>query len=113
MTEEQIEIKSREYAEGRGHAHYNFLFEEHAGSPAYFARLCYADGLKDGATENGIQWHDLRNNRLYLPHRNCTVLVFTDWNGYELKQFSTQTRLFGELTFRDVIAWCEIPKFEV
>ena len=51
MTEEQIEIKSREFAEGRGHEHYNFLFEENVGSPVDFARLCYADGLKDGATE--------------------------------------------------------------
>ena len=54
------------------------------------------------------EWHDLRKNPLDLPTRNCTVLIYTDWQGVELKTFFVDTRLFGNLTFREVIAWKEI-----
>lgn len=65
-------------------------------------------GLKAGSPK----WHDLRKNPLDLPTENCTVLIYTDWQGMELKTFFVDTRLFENLTFREVIAWCEIPKFE-
>ena len=65
-------------------------------------------GLKAGRPK----WHDLRKNPLDLPTENCTVLIYTDWQGMELKTFFVDTRLFENLTFHEVIAWCEIPKFE-
>ena len=110
MTEEQIKQRAEEYAKGKADkGNYDYAVGDHV----YFGMSALEHAYIAGATENGIQWHDLRKNRLDLPRRTCTVLIFTDWKGCELKQFSTQTRLFGELTFRDVIAWCEIPKFEV
>lgn len=68
----------------------------------------YLAGLKAGRPK----WHDLRKNPLDLPTENCTVLIYTDWQGMELKTFFVDTRLFENLTFREVIAWCEIPRFE-
>lgn len=65
-------------------------------------------GLKAGRPK----WHDLRKNPLDLPTENCTVLIYTDWQGMELKTFFVDTRLFENLTFREVIAWAEIPQFE-
>ena len=43
-----FEKEAEEYADGKGHEHYNYLFEEHAGSPADFARWCFQDGAEFG-----------------------------------------------------------------
>ena len=43
-----FEKDAEEYADGKGHEHYNYLFEKHAGSPADFARLCFQDGAEFG-----------------------------------------------------------------
>lgn len=72
----------------------------------------YRDGYIDGANAFTSVWHDLRKNPLDLPTENCTVLIYTDWQGMELKTFFVDTRLFENLTFREVIAWAEIPQFE-
>ena len=45
MTDEEM---AEEYANGKGHEHYNYLFEENAGSPADFARCCFKDGAEFG-----------------------------------------------------------------
>lgn len=47
VIEEYEEEKAEEYAKGRAHEHYHFLFEENNGHPIDFARLCYLDGRKD------------------------------------------------------------------
>ena len=44
MFEKEVE----EYANGKGHEHYNYLFEEHAGSPSTFANWCFKDGAEFG-----------------------------------------------------------------
>ena len=43
-----FEKDAEEYADGKGHEHYNYLFEKHAGNPADFARLCFQDGAEFG-----------------------------------------------------------------
>ena len=43
-----FEKEAEEYKDGKGHEHYNFLFEENAGSPADFAKLCFQDGAEYG-----------------------------------------------------------------
>ena len=48
MMDKGLEEKAEEYAQGKGHEHYNFLFVKNAGSPADFAKFCYKDGLNDG-----------------------------------------------------------------
>ena len=69
-----------------------------------------------GATENGIQWHDLRKDPNDLPKLDKTDLsdyVMTDrgvsyYNG-RLNKWYIQT----DYVLTDcVIAWCEIPTFK-
>ena len=48
MTDEK---KAEDYAKGKAHEHYHFLFEENNGSPVDFAKLCYLDGLTEGRKE--------------------------------------------------------------
>ena len=43
-----FEKEAEEYANGKGHEHYNYLFEENAGTPADFARRCFEDGAEFG-----------------------------------------------------------------
>lgn len=43
-----FEKEAEEYANGKGHEHYNYLFEENAGSPVDFARWCFQDGAEFG-----------------------------------------------------------------
>lgn len=45
MTDEE---RAEEYAKGKAHEHYHFLFEENNGSPVDFAKLCHLDGLSEG-----------------------------------------------------------------
>lgn len=52
MTVKELEERAEKYAQGRGQAHYNFLFERHSGSPVDFAALCYKEGFKDGVKAN-------------------------------------------------------------
>ena len=43
-----FEKEAEEYSVGKAHEHYNYLFEEHAGSPVDFARWCFQDGAEFG-----------------------------------------------------------------
>ena len=51
-----FEKEAEEYSVGTGHAHYNFLFEENAGAPKDFAKLCFKDGAEFGYNK-AIEWH--------------------------------------------------------
>lgn len=100
MTDEEMAVN---WIRSQGWSEENLPSDE-------FAQMlqAYLTGLEAGRPK----WHDLRKNPLDLPTENCTVLIYTDWQGMELKTFFVDTRLFENLTFREVIAWCEIPKFE-
>ena len=50
-----FEKEAEEYANGKGHEHYNYLFEEHAGTPVDFARWCFQDGAEFGYNKG---YHD-------------------------------------------------------
>lgn len=60
-----FEKDAEEYASGKGHEHYNFLFEENAGSPSDFARWCFQDGAEFGYN-SAIEWFDARE-RIPVP----------------------------------------------
>lgn len=73
-----------------------------------------------GATENGIQWHDLRKDPNDLPKDNCMVLVRFEkpimkfsYFCHSEKKFSGWNKEYGcNVQLHNVIAWCEIPQFE-
>ena len=70
-----------------------------------------------GATENGIQWHNLRKDPNDLPKNRRNVWI-TYINAYYQKvttKASFRHKFWvidGHKTECEVIAWCEIPQFE-
>lgn len=71
-----------------------------------FASLAYIDGAK----ENGVVWHDLRKDPNDLPSNSYFCLNergdHIHWNKHYQKWQNKQG------IFTDVIAWCEVPRFE-
>ena len=86
------------------------------------------EGYIAGATENGIVWHDLRKNPRDLPNTDRDVIVkresedeseidnyYNDdeWVGwgkaYREQQYYIRK---GDKLIDDVVAWCEMPRFE-
>ncbi len=55
MKQIVLDKLAEEYAQGKGHEHYHFLFEENTGNPSDFAKLCYIDGYQDGL--NADRWN--------------------------------------------------------
>ncbi|MCQ2081657.1 MAG: hypothetical protein MJZ11_08355 [Lachnospiraceae bacterium] len=106
MTEEE---KAEEYAKGKAHEHYHFLFEENSGSPVDFAKLCYLDGLAEGKPK----WHDLRKDPNDLPKGDEDCLCFIS-ECYFVGHYAKEDKEwhFDEFISNGVIAWCELPKFE-
>ena len=39
MKQMNVDKLAEQYAQGKGHEHYNFLFEENSGNPVDFAKL--------------------------------------------------------------------------
>ena len=73
---------------------------------------CYEKGYIAGATENGIQWHDLRKDPNDLPKRMGNVVQNQDGDkvtyDYRLKKWRW---LDGCDNGLEMIAWCEIQQF--
>ena len=65
------------------------------------------------ATENGIQWHDLRKDPNDLPKDSRDYLIcFRGGKHYGIG-FSNGMRLICYGSYYDeIIAWCEIPQFK-
>ena len=69
-----------------------------------------------GATENGIQWHDLRKDPNDLPKDDKKYFIYTNLGNYYFTRFrktywvSVMTNEF--VSNNAVIAWCEIPQFK-
>lgn len=77
----------------------------------------YLDGLSEGKPK----WHDLRKDPNDLPNRNLPVYVqFADGDNYVAKyidiRWSDKSCWVDQYDstdyIHDVIAWCELPKFE-
>ena len=70
-----------------------------------------------GAKENGVVWHDLRKDPNDLPkikrNKSFTEVLVRVSHVYGVASFTEKTFfVLGEDITKDVIAWCEIPKFE-
>ena len=101
MTEE-LKQKAEAYA-NKAHTHIILNWEKI--KYAYIA----------GATENGIQWHDLRKDPNDLPKKEGCYLVKVDDGKndiYETDNFYLDDYCFV-LYGKYVIAWCEIPQFNL
>ena len=82
-----------------------------------FAKYSYIAGAK----ENGVIWHDLTKNPNDLPIKDIgafSEFVITNVGiGYYIdaqnKWFTYYKETGTYIDNNEVIAWCEIPKFEV
>lgn len=88
-------------------------------SNAVFTREEVEQAYIDGATENGIQWHDLRKDPNDLPKvvkeyiTNIGVMTFDRLKDRHLwtTPICDACDYYEEVT-DEVIAWCEIPQFK-
>ena len=124
MTE-QKEIKwLKEYSNGRKELKENALknnsLPDIANFDLEFWKKIYEEGKQAGATENGVQWHDLRKDPNDLPYTEINdterkVIVMRendiiDFDKY-FKSWGWQKEVLRR-TIDKVIAWCEIPQFK-
>ena len=106
MTNEELEKKAEQYATEDlpdGYTRVNLQKKE-----AYIA----------GAKETGVIWHDLRRNPNDLPKRwgeyltNIGVLVFDTSISVKWCTLLCEACDYYEEVSNEVVAWCELPKFE-
>ena len=86
------------------------------GCSKYY-RYGFQDGYIAGATENGIQWHDLRKDPNDLPkvHYYELLAYRTDYKRVTHISYDTFHKewLLHDGSSQDVIiAWCEEPQFK-
>lgn len=130
-------VYNRKYSEDRDLEDVLKHPEKYVDSYAYTMNIvqmlrqkAYRDGYNVGAKENGIVWHDLRINPDDFPEAGKLVRVrlssgmerICETEYYEPSEdeigFGKLIILFYELNGEwvddnEVIAWCELPKFEV
>lgn len=71
----------------------------------------WRDGYIAGATENGIQWHDLRKDPNDLPKKNKSYWVYIDCQGNKIyRSIVWQGCWLGWNCIP--LAWCEEPQFK-
>ena len=112
MTE--LEQKAEEYKESKRHK----CFREDVGTiqinyESYLNNLKYA--YIAGATENGIQWHDLRKDPNDLPNDDYRLMFCYSVKGFIFDEAICGYALLTKkeiLLNPNVIAWCEIPQFK-
>ena len=100
-----FEKEAEEYANGKGHEHYNYLFEENAGSPADFARCCFKDGAEFGYNK-ASEWHLVKDGDLPKDENYVLVSNGKDWTKgfYKDKKWN----IISLVGFTKIIAWKEI-----
>lgn len=82
-------------------------------------RQIIAESIVADLPKEKVVWHDLRKNPNDLPKRdgeyltNIGVLVFDNSFGNSWQTLLCEACDFYEEVSDEVIAWCEIPKFEV
>ena len=89
-----FEKDAEEYSVGKAHEHYNYLFEEHAGSPVDFARWCFQDGAEFGYNK-AKEWHFVSEKGLPKESGRYLVYVGGGEKGVYPLDFDTEYNDFG------------------
>lgn len=112
MTDEE---KAKEYTDNINTIIYDI--DDNAINIAKYLRKAYLDGL---AEERKEKWHDLRKNPEDLPKKhgeyitNIGLLYYDELCGRSFWHTPSceACDYSDEVGADEVIAWCEIPKFE-
>lgn len=116
MIKEELEKKAKQYSSKYARQYYH---NDKSGLTTSEEEVCKA--YIAGAKENEVVWHDLRKFPNDLPNNNTNVIVKTN-SITESAVF--HKRLDGTYFWNcffppierhpdSIIAWCELPKFEV
>ena len=104
MTEEELTLDEKAF---------NYAKSKSEGTVAV-TENCFLGELKlaylAGAKENGTVWHDLRKDQNDLPEGNGLFIIY--WKLGTVDNYMVFRGTITEM-HKDVIAWCEIPKYEV
>ena len=95
-----FEKEAKEYANGKGHEHYNYLFEENSGTPADFARRCFEDGAEFGYNKAN-EWHKVADGDLPKVGQKC-YFIYSNFYGEDNKVIFSESSikvLTGVYTF--------------
>ena len=104
MTEQQIKQELRKHAD----AYATPDLDDSIRTDLYEA---YREGYIAGATENGIKWHDLREDPNDLPKKNKSYWVYIDCQGNKIyRSIVWQGCWLGWNCIP--LAWCEEPQFK-
>ena len=112
---QKAELKAVEYAEGKKIKTDCIRFID--------TKKHYYDGYIAGATENGIQWHDLRKNPNDLPKNKDVMCICLGQICKRFYPFPTECWIgyydalgwsdyMGSSLYSNVFYWCEIPQFK-
>ena len=113
MTEERLKLFEK--AETRINAIIDTLSQDKGGLADKLKQENVKDFLVslwvDCATENGIQWHDLRKDPNDLPKKNKSYWVYIDYQGNKIYQSIVWQGYW--LGWNCIpLAWCEEPIFK-
>ncbi len=121
MTDEEMaeEIANKRCHEIGCFGHCNFSSPKHHRCGEWHREYnCALEGLKAGRP----QWHDLRKDPKDVPDEGTYLVVWQNARGYKERMMmryeeDDEEELHwidreGDNWDDDIIAWCEIPKFE-
>ena len=104
MTEE-LKQKAKKWVKDNTRIEYSASFGEIKVEPSA------EKGYIAGATENGIQWHNLRKDPNDLPKDCYDVLDEAGYKVFYHHKEGVWKNASGSKIVK-VIAWCEIPQFK-
>lgn len=108
MIKEELEQKAEDYANKWLWFVKDLEMERKTDPKPEYIRI--EEAYVAGATENGIQWHDLRKDPNDLPKDSHTV---QDEDGERFYYFRGQFYYESDRFYNQKpIAWCEIPQFK-
>lgn len=110
MTDKELEKKAKEYSQ--------WLYHSKAWNPCEDMLVqAYIAGHKQAVKESTTKWHDLRKDPEDLPERGHKVIVvYHDFDHTHLFAYLREDWVWttnGHNSFDGIIAWCEIPRYEV
>ena len=101
---EELRQRAKKYAHEE--VYYGAYVDEEAG------REIAEEAYIAGATENGIQWHDLRKDPNDLPKFRHDILVTCEFRSKLTKKRESFIWDYSSDMPLHAIAWCETPQFE-
>ena len=85
-------------------------YQQVKGTPHFYDKALKQAYIA-GATENGIQWHDLRKDPNDLPKKNKSYWVYMDCQGNKIYRSIVWQECW--LGWNGIpLAWCEEPQFK-